>query len=106
MSVCADLRRKIAALRAKADSTTFPAEAEACRAKADELEASLPKRQEPHCWDGRGWDGRVWGDNVRPVGRETVIIDFETTDLAEFARKIRTVLAERYGMDPDDLPDY
>ena len=39
----ADRRRQIAALRAKADSTTFPAEAEACRAKADELEAIEPK---------------------------------------------------------------
>lgn len=35
----ADRRRQIAALRAKAASTTFPAEAEALRAKADELEA-------------------------------------------------------------------
>ena len=37
-----DPRRRIAALRAKAESTTFPAEAAALRAKADELEASLP----------------------------------------------------------------
>jgi hypothetical protein len=37
-----DRRRQIAALRAKADSTTFPAEAEACRAKADELAALEP----------------------------------------------------------------
>lgn len=40
----ADRRHQIAALRAKAASTTFPAEAEACRAKADELEALEPKR--------------------------------------------------------------
>ncbi len=38
----ADRRRQIAALRAKAESSTFPAEAEACRAKADELEALEP----------------------------------------------------------------
>lgn len=37
-----DSRRRIEALRAKAASTTFPAEAQALRAKADELEASLP----------------------------------------------------------------
>lgn len=35
---------RIAQLRAKADSTTFPAEAAALRAKADELEAREPKR--------------------------------------------------------------
>ena len=39
-----DTRRRIAALRAKAASTTFPAEAAALRAKADELEAALPRR--------------------------------------------------------------
>lgn len=38
-----DRRRKIEALRAKADSTTFPAEAAALRAKADELAAQEPK---------------------------------------------------------------
>ncbi len=37
-----DRRRIIAALEAKAASTTFPAEAEALRAKADELRADLP----------------------------------------------------------------
>lgn len=35
---------RIAQLRAKADSTTFPAEAKALRAKADELEAKQPKQ--------------------------------------------------------------
>ena len=38
-----DPRRRIAALRAKAESTTFPAEAAALRAKADEMEAAQPK---------------------------------------------------------------
>lgn len=47
-----DSRRRIEALRAKADSTTFPAEAAALRAKADELEAALPPspvRGDPGC---------------------------------------------------------
>lgn len=38
---------RIAQLRAKADSTTYPAEAAALRAKADELEASQPASATP-----------------------------------------------------------
>ncbi len=47
-----DRRRRIEALRAKADSTTFPAEAEALRAKADELAAKEPQRpQHAYAYD-------------------------------------------------------
>lgn len=42
-----DRRRKIEALRAKAESTTFPAEAAALRAKADELAAQEPSYTPP-----------------------------------------------------------
>lgn len=42
-----DRRRKIAALRAKADSTTFPAERESLLAKAAELEGQEPPRTPP-----------------------------------------------------------
>jgi hypothetical protein len=38
-------RRKIKQLRALAESTTFPAEAASARAKADKLEAELPKSE-------------------------------------------------------------
>lgn len=39
------LERKIRALRAKAASTTFPAERDSCNAKADQLEAKLRAEQ-------------------------------------------------------------
>lgn len=62
----ADRRRQIAALEAKAASTTFPAEAEALRAKASELRAKTPA-QEPFvtcCW--KNWPTRAsWEDHAR-----------------------------------------
>jgi hypothetical protein len=39
-------RRLIRQLRLLADSTTFPEEAKSARAKADKLEAELPKQQQ------------------------------------------------------------
>ena len=71
-----DPRRRIEALRAKADSTTFPAEAAALRAKADEFEASLPPAQvihpgtDPGCviMGGRITFGDYWGNNFFPGG--------------------------------------
>lgn len=42
-----DRRRVVAQLRAKADSTPYPAEAVACRAKADEIEARYPEARRP-----------------------------------------------------------
>lgn len=44
-------RRKIAQLRALAASTTFPAEAESARAKADQLEAELLGSTDEHAID-------------------------------------------------------
>lgn len=76
-----DRRRKIEALRAKADSTTFPAEAAALRAKADELAAQEPKR--PPIYDGlsarqgeaaaRFYDGIF---NSQPTAANNVTIRF------------------------------
>jgi hypothetical protein len=69
-----DRRRKIEALRAKADSTTFPAEAAALRAKADEL-----AKQEPVA-DRRAQSGPIntpgGGFYARPTAANNVTIRF------------------------------
>jgi hypothetical protein len=56
----ADRAHQIAALRAKAASTTFPAEAEACRAKADELEALEPKPVYEHVGGTNHFENLDW----------------------------------------------
>lgn len=61
--------RRIRALLAKADSTTFPAEAHALRAKAHELmqrhgispsdvEVALPRPTPRPAWRGAAWSGQ------------------------------------------------
>jgi len=62
---------RVRLLRAKADSTTFPAEAQALRAKADELEAKCPEDVWP---DVGGYVGgyETWSPETRTAFDEAM----------------------------------